>query len=76
MSYSIGEWARRVAFASQSEVVLLTTDDAAALDRVLALPEVRRLLVLRLTPTAASLRSKISDWKVIESLRALGVYFK
>ncbi len=76
VAYSIGEWAKRVAFASQNEVVLLTTDDAAALDRVLATSEVRRLLVERLSPTAASLRSKISDWKVIESLRAIGVYFK
>jgi hypothetical protein len=76
VAYSIGEWAKRVAFAVQREVVLLTTDDAGALDRVLGTPEVRRLLVERLSPTAASLRSRISDWKVLETLRALGVYFK
>jgi hypothetical protein len=76
VAYSIQEWAKRVAFAVQRDVVLLTTDDAAALDRVLATPEVGRLLVERLSPTAAALRQKISDWKVVESLRALGVYFK
>jgi hypothetical protein len=76
VAYSIDEWAKRVAFAAQRDVVLLTTDDAGALDRVLATPEVRRLLVERLSPTAASLRSRISDWKVLETLRALGVYFK
>jgi len=74
--YSIGEWARRVSFAAQRDVVLLTTDDAGALDRVLATPDVKRLLLERLSPTAAALRSKISDWKVIEALRASGVYFK
>jgi hypothetical protein len=74
--YSIGEWARRVSFAAQRDVALLTTDDAGALDRVLATPDVKRLLVERLSPTAAALRSKISDWKVIEALRASGVYFK
>ena len=76
VAYSIGEWAKRVAFASQKEVVLLATDDAAAMDRLLATPEVRRLLVERLSPTAAALRSKVSDWKVLETLRALGVYFR
>jgi len=74
--YSIGEWAKRVAFASQRDVVLLTTDDAAAMDRVLATPDVKRLVVERLSPTAAALRAKVSDWKVIEALRACGVYFK
>jgi hypothetical protein len=76
VAYSIGEWARRVAFGTQREVVLLSMDDAAALDRVLAVPEVGRLLLERLSPTAASLRATISDWKVVESLRALGVYFR
>jgi hypothetical protein len=74
--YSIGEWARRISFAAQRDVVLLTTDDAGALDRVLGTADVKRLLVERLSPTAAALRAKISDWKVIESLRASGVYFK
>jgi hypothetical protein len=76
VAYSIGEWARRVAFGTQREVVLLSMDDAAALDRVLAVPEVGRLLLERLSPTAATLRAKVSDWKVIETLRALGVYFR
>lgn len=76
VTYSIQEWAKRVVFAVQRDVVLITTDDALALDRVLATPDVRRLLVERLSPTSAALRSKISDWKVLESLRALGVYFK
>jgi XPB/Ssl2-like helicase family protein len=76
VAYSIEEWARRIAFAHQRDVVLLTTDDAGALDRVLATPEVRRLLAERLSPTAAALRTKITDWKVLETLRALGVYFK
>ena len=76
VEYSIREWAARVSFAWQREVVLLTTNDPAALDRVLEVDEVRRLLVDRVSPTAAALRSKISDWKLLEMLRAMGVYFR
>lgn len=76
VAYSIGEWARRVAFATQRDVVLLTTDDASALERVLATPDVARLVIERLSPTAAALRARVTDWKVLETLRAMGVYFR
>ena len=38
--------------------------------------DVKRLLVRRLGPQAAVLRARISDWKVLERLRDVGVYFR
>ena len=75
VAYSVREWAARVGFAQQRDVVLLTTNDADAMERVLGLEDVRRLLAERLSPTAVVLRARITDWKVLETLRALGVYF-
>jgi hypothetical protein len=76
VTYSIREWAARVRFAHQREGVVLTTADASAMDDVLAVDDVKRVLVERLAPTAALLRAPITDWKVQELLRGLGVYFK
>jgi hypothetical protein len=76
VAYSIREWAAHVRFAVQREGVVLTTTDAAAMDDVLAVEDVKRLLIERLAPTAALLRAPVTDWKVQELLRGLGVYFK
>ncbi len=76
VAYSIREWAKRVRFAVQREGVVVTTTDGDAMDALLAVEDVRRLLVERLCPTAALLRASISDWKVLDTLRTLGVYFK
>ena len=76
VGYSIREWAARVRFARQREGVVVTTDTSNALDDILAVDDVKRLLVERLCPTAALLRAPITDWKVQELLRGLGVYFK
>ncbi len=76
VAYSVREWAARVRFAHQREGIVLTTDDEAALDDVLAVEEVRRLLVERLGPRAAVLRAPVTDWKVQELLRGLGVYLR
>jgi hypothetical protein len=73
---SIREWAARVAFVRQREVVLVTASTAAAMDAALAIEDVQRLLVEKLSPTAAALRQRIADWKTLEALRALGVYFR
>jgi hypothetical protein len=76
VAYSIREWAARVAFVRQREVVLVTASTAAAMDAALAIEDVQRLLVEKLSPTAAALRQRIADWKTLEALRALGVYFR
>lgn len=76
VAYSIREWASRVAFVRQREMVLITTSTPAALDHVLALEEVQRVLVEKLSSNAAALRQRITDWKTLEALRQLGVYFR
>ena len=76
VAYSIREWAARVSFAYQQEGVVLTTSDPEALDRILALDVVKRLVIRRLGPQAVILRSRISDYKVLETLRDVGVYFR
>jgi len=76
VAYSIREWASRVSFVRQREVVLLTASSPAALEHVLALEEVQRVFVERLSDQAVALRSRITDWKTLETLRQLGVYFR
>jgi hypothetical protein len=76
VSYSIREWGARVSFARQIEGVVLTTSNPEALDRILSESEVKRLLIRRLGPQAAVLRARITDWKVLETLRDVGVYFR
>ncbi|MCE9636617.1 MAG: helicase-associated domain-containing protein [Planctomycetes bacterium] len=76
VAYSIKEWATRVTFVRQREFVLLTALTPGAMDAVLAVDGVQRLLVERLSPTAVAIRQRITDWKTLESLRALGVYFR
>lgn len=76
VAYSIKEWASRVTFVRQRELVLLTALTPAAMDAVLAVDDIQRVLVERLSPTAVALRQRITDWKTLESLRALGVYFR
>ena len=70
------EWAARVSFVRQRELVLLTASSKEALDKVLAVEDVARLLVERVGPTAAALRGRITEWKTLETLRALGVYLR
>ncbi len=76
VAYSIREWASRVRIAEQREGVILTTGDAAAMDAVLTVEAVRRLLVDRPAPSVAILRSRITDFKVLDYLRRAGVYFR
>jgi len=74
--YSVREWGGRVRFGRQREAVLLEVDQEDALDRALALEPLRALLLARLGPKVAALRSPVTDWKTIEALRALGVYLR
>ncbi|MCG3135961.1 MAG: hypothetical protein HMLKMBBP_03741 [Planctomycetes bacterium] len=76
VAYSVREWASRVAFVRQREVVLLTAQEPEAIDLALSVDEVQRLLVERVSPTAAALRGRVTEWKTLESLRALGIHFK
>lgn len=76
VAYSIREWAERVAFATQREVVLFETSTADALERVLEIDAVARLVTARISPTAVALRTTLDDWRLVEKLRKLGVYLQ
>jgi hypothetical protein len=76
VEYSIRDWGEKIAFATQREIVLLRVDSETVLDRVLALPGVRDMVVERISPTAAALREMIRDWKTLEEMRVLGVYIR
>jgi hypothetical protein len=76
VAYSVKEWAGRVRFARQRDAVLLEVDREDALDRALTLEPVKALLLARLGPTVAALRAPLSDPRVVEALKALGVYLR
>ncbi len=76
VAYSIREWGGRVRFARQRDAVLLEVDREDALDRALTLEPVRGLLIARLGPTVAALRSPLSDHRTVEALKALGVHLR
>jgi hypothetical protein len=76
VAYSVREWGERVRFARMRDAVLLEVDQEDALDRALSLEAVRALLIERLGPRVAALRSGITDWKTLEALRGLGVHLR
>jgi hypothetical protein len=51
-------------------------DREDALDRALELEPVKALLIARLGPTVAALKSPVTDHKTIEALKGLGVYLR
>lgn len=76
VAYSIREWVTRVAFLRQREVVLLIASSEDALTQALSIDDVARLLVERIAPKAAALRGRVTEWKTLEALRTLGIYFR
>ena len=76
VEYSIRDWGQKLRFMTQEDVVLLEVDDPESLDVVLALEPVQRLRPRRISPTAAALRGKITEFKTIEELRGLGIFLK
>jgi hypothetical protein len=71
--YSIRSWAGGVSFATLEKGVLLRAGDEAALDRILAVPEMRELLAARLAPDMAFLKAAPTDKKLLATLREKGV---
>lgn len=57
ISRAIGRWGERGAEARLEPAALLRARDASILDRLLDLPEVRKLRVERLSPTVAAVRA-------------------
>jgi hypothetical protein len=55
---------------------VLRAADEAALDRILALPELRALLVRRLGPSEALLKDEPRDRRVRTALRERGIHLQ
>jgi len=70
---SLRAWAAAVTFGTLERGVVLRLPRAEALDAVLALAEMKDLVVRRLSPTEALLRDEIRDRRVLAALRAEGV---
>ncbi len=76
VGYTVRDWASRVSFASLERGVVLRVDDEAALETILQIPEMERLLHRRLTPQEALLKEAPSDRRLVSALRGLGVYLQ
>ncbi len=76
VSYTIADWANRVAFASMERGVVLRVENESALETILQLPDVARLLLRRLSPTEALLKDAPQDRRLLAGLRSLGIYLK
>ncbi|MFW6157846.1 MAG: helicase-associated domain-containing protein, partial [Planctomycetota bacterium] len=76
VEYSIRSWAERVRVATAEQVFVFELADAHTLDVVAELPEMKGLVVRRISPTALALREAPSDRSLIEALRTLGVYVR
>ncbi|MBN1458751.1 MAG: helicase-associated domain-containing protein, partial [Armatimonadetes bacterium] len=74
--FSIEGWARGVRLASLHELCLLETSDSATMDLICQLPELRNLVLKRITPTAAALTAHPGYDKAVSALRRLGVYLR
>ena len=66
-------WAAGVTFGTLERGVVLRLPRAEALDAVLAIAELKPLVVRRLSPTEALLKDEIRDRKGLAALRAEGV---
>ncbi len=74
--YTLNSWAGSVTFATLEHGFVLTADDEAALDRILAFEEISALVKRRLSPSEALLREAPSDRKLLATLRERGIELK
>ncbi len=73
VEYSVRSWAGSVTFATYERGVVLRTRSEEAMDRLVAIEEVQALLVRRLLPDHALLRSVPDDKKLLAKLREHGI---
>ncbi|MFV1959451.1 MAG: helicase-associated domain-containing protein, partial [Planctomycetota bacterium] len=73
VAYTLKDWAGQVTFATLERGVVLTVRSEAALEMVLALPEMARLLLRRLGPTEVLLKQAPEDRRLLASLREEGI---
>jgi hypothetical protein len=76
VAYSIREWAERVRVATVEGVHVFELGDEKLLSVVAELPEVKRVVLRRLSPTALALSEWPCDRKLLADLRRLGVHVR
>jgi hypothetical protein len=76
VAWSLKDWAGAVAFVTLERGVVLTADDEAALDRMLAAPDLAPFLVRRLGPTEALLKEDPEERRLRAALRSSGVHVR
>ena len=76
VAYTLQDWGQRVSFATLERGVVLTVGAESSLDEILALPDLKKLLLRRLTPTQALLKEAPEDRRLLAALRESGIYFQ
>jgi hypothetical protein len=76
VEFTIRRWAEGVTFATLERGVVLRVEEESALDRVLGLPDLRPLLVRRLSPTDVLLKEEPRDRRLLAALRAQGIHLQ
>jgi len=73
---SIRGWAERVRVASVEEVFVFELPDEELLNVIAELPELKKLIVRRVSPTALALSERPADRRLLADLCRLGVYVR
>jgi hypothetical protein len=76
VAVTLRDWAAGVVFATLERGVVIGFEKAGVLDRVLALPGMKALVLRRLSPTEALLREEPGDRRLLADLRAEGVHLR
>jgi hypothetical protein len=72
--YSIGQWAEKVKFVSQSTVSLVRGRNKEVVDRILHDKALRPLVIERLSPTALLMSQAVGRDQLAELLKPLGIF--
>ena len=76
VEYSIRGWAGRIRVATVEHVYLLELPDEQLLDVVVELPELKPIILRRVSPTVLALSEPPADRKLLADLRSLGIYVR
>jgi len=76
VEYSIRGWAERVRVATVENVYVFELADEELLKVVAELPELKKLVVRRMSATALALSDRPSDRRLLADLCRLGVYVR
>lgn len=74
--YSIGQWAEKVKFVTQSTASLVRGRNKEVIDRIMHDARLRELVLERLAPTALLMSPDVSRERLAELLESLGVFLE